>query len=310
MKQLMATSGFTVVLAVALSMAMYQSRGQDYVDLVRINYGSTSRTPFEGSSTRTRIVDFGVDTNIPVVLSPHVTLLSGFVYEQVRTKLYQDIDVQTLSSAGLKLGTNLKHSDKWTGTYMLLTRVASDGHEVTTRNLQIGGLLVLKHKVSEHTSYKFGFYVINELFGTWIVPMVGLYHYNPAGRVEVSIFLPVSFDINYALSSRVRAGVMYAGLRRSYQLSTLPVASGSGYVDRAVNELGMYVSVRAVGNLVVQARAGHTLGRHYRVFNDHDKVKLGLPLASIGDQRNQLNTDFSDGWQGQLQMIYRLPLNR
>jgi hypothetical protein len=102
---------------------------------------------------------------------------------------------------------------------------------------------------------------------------------------------------------------MYSGLRRSYQLSSLPAAGGSGYVDRAVNELGVYLSLHATRNLVAQARIGHTLGRHYRVFNNRDKMKLGLPLAPIGEERTQLNTDFAGGWQGQFQLIYRLPLN-
>jgi hypothetical protein len=308
MKPLLTTSPCTILLACTLSINTYQSWAQAYIDLVRLSYGATALTPFEGSSARTRIVDFVVDSNIPVVINQRVTLLTGFAYEQVQTKLFQDISEQTLRSAGAKLGINIKHTGEWTGTYMLLTRMTSASHEITSRHLQVGGLFVLKHQVTEHTSYKFGLFINDELFGTWIVPMVGLYYHNPQRRLELSILLPLSFDINYKLSSRVRAGFMYTGLRRSYQWSSLPAAGGSGYVDRAVNELGVYLSVQAARKLVVQARIGHTLGRHYRVFNDHDKMKLGLPLAPVGDDRTQLNTDFADGWQAQMQLIYRLPL--
>jgi len=39
-----------------------------------------------------------------------------------------------------------------------------------------------------------------------------------------------------------------------------------------------------------------------------EKVSLAMPLAYFGDNRTQLNTDFSDGWIYKFTAFYRLKI--
>lgn len=298
-----------VIVASTLCVLAIPSYGQDYLDVLRLNYGITGLNSFDDKSGRTRIIDCGIDTNIPLPLNSKAALLTGVVYEQVRTKLYHDFATQTFHGVGVKLGLSIKHNAQWTTTCLLLPRMSTDMVSINTRSWQFGGLLVVRKKQSEYMQYRIGLYMNSEQFGTWVVPLFGVYYRRPNRPWEVSIFLPVSLDVNYAITQGFRAGVLFAGQRRSYQLSAIPTYGGAGYLDRATNELGLYLSWQIASGLILQPRISHSLGRHYKVFAEHDKISMGLPLATLGDDRIQLNNDFADGWQGQVQLIYRIALN-
>ncbi|MEJ1240657.1 DUF6268 family outer membrane beta-barrel protein [Chryseolinea sp. T2] len=299
------------LLAVALICIPLSSRGQDYIDLIRINYSRSGYTRFEGTDNKTRIVDFGVDTNVPIPVNNHVTFLSGLTYEAVDTKLYRDENAHTLQIAGLKLGINfIPDKRRWMATILMLPRVSTDFTNLNRHCLQMGGLIVFRKTVNRYANYKVGLYANREFFGTWIVPMVGFYYHRPDKPWEVIVFLPVSFDVNYALTTRVRAGVVFTGMRRSYQLSAIPTYGGAGYLDRTANDFGGYLSWQFAKGTMIQSKATYSLGRESKVYSRDDKISVGFPLASIGDNRTQLNDNVADGWQVQLLFIYRLRFNR
>lgn len=300
-----------LLFVVSLSTLSVSSNGQDYVDLIRVSYGRSGSARFEGTDERTTIVDFGVDTTIPVPVNDHVTVLTGLMYEVIRTRLYRDSDASTLHGAGVKLGVNFTSGEhRWMGTFMLLPRLNTDFHNVDRRSLQIGGLIVFRKTINPYANYKIGLYMNSEFFGTWIVPMIGFYYQRPGRPWEVSVFLPVSFDASYALSGRVRAGAMFTGMRRSYQLSGIPTYGGVGYLDRVANDLGGYLSWQLAKGIVLQSRVTYSIGRSGKVFEKNDKIDVGFPLGSLGDNRVQLNDNVTDGWQAQLLLIYRLKLDR
>ena len=159
-------------------------------------------------------------------------------------------------------------------------------------------------------SYKLGLYANSELSGPWFVPLLGLYYLSPNKKLEVNLTIPILADVNYALHPKIAVGFNYSGQVRSYHLSKIQTTEKSGYVTRTTNEVAGYLKFTLTKSMIIQTKAGHSVGRFYRVYDENDKVKVGFPLVNVGDDRTQLNTDFADGWTYQAMLIYRFRRDR
>ncbi len=282
---------------------------QDYVDLVKLNYNNTSQNNFENSNAKTRVEELDLEVTLPIVLNNSTNLLTGLIYERIQTKLFEDESEETFSSISLKIGLNKTHSAKWSGTYMLLPKLASDFNHISNKDFQLGAVALLKYKKNENMLYKVGLYANSELFGPWFVPLLGLYYLSPNKKFEANLTLPISADINYAVHKNVAMGMNFYGQIRSYHLTKLSTTGNDGYVARSTNELFGYLKFNLTKSLNIQTKVGHSIGRYYRVYDEDDKISFGIPLHYFGDNRQQLNTDFKDGWVFQLMLVQRLYKN-
>lgn len=278
---------------------------QNFVDLVKLNHNNTLQTPFENSTTYTNIAETDLELTLPIVINTQTNFLTGFIFEKINTKLFEDETRQTFSSIALKLGMNKTHSEKWSGTYVLLPKLSSDFSQLTKRDFQIGVFALLKYKKNDHTNYKVGLYSNTELFGPWVVPLFGIYYLSPSNTFEVNVVAPFLADFNYKVHRSIGVGLNYAGQVRTYHLNQVAATATSGYVERATNEVTAYLKFNLTKSLILQTKFGHSIGRHYRVYDDNDRVTIGFPLVFIGDNRQQLNTDIEDGWVYQVMLLYR-----
>src|SRR6187431_1753633 len=131
---------------------------QSYVDIIKLNYNNTSQNSFENSNAKTRVEEFDLETTLPIVVNVSTNFLTGFTYEHIQTKLFEDGIAEKFSSFSLKIGLNKNHSPKWSGTYVLIPRMASDFNQVTKKDFQLGGYALLKYTKNENMSYKLGLY--------------------------------------------------------------------------------------------------------------------------------------------------------
>ena len=74
---------------------------------------------------------------------------------------------------------------------------------------------------------------------------------------------------------------------------------------KAANELFGYLKLNLSKSLSIQTKIGYSIGRSYRVYKETDKITVGSILIKIGDDRQQLNTDFADGFIYQASLLYR-----
>jgi hypothetical protein len=299
------TAALTIV-AVLFANALI---AQDFVDIARVHYAGSSINKFDSSASGSRLDEIGLDLTVPIVLNDRFSVLTGGIYEGIKTQLYADKERESIQSFTLKAGFNWKHNDKWSGTYVFLPKVASDfKNPLTRQDFQFGAIALLKYNYTNNIKYKFGIYGNTELFGPWVVPIFGLYYLSPTKKFEANFTLPLAADINYKLSPLVHVGANFFGLVRTYNLTEGVAGSdtGTGYVARSTNELFTYLRVNLGKTSILQFKVGASLGRSYRVYYDFDKVDLGIPLKYFGDDRNQVNVDFEDGLIGQVVYIFRV----
>lgn len=296
---------FTLMLFMVLAIPTH-SNAQEYIDIFKSSYSLSPNNLFDKSDSKTTLQEVNGDLTVPVKVNEKLALLTGVTYERITASFDPDLRKNAVSSTTLKVGANFKHNSHWSGTYMFLPKVASDFDNFSTRDLQIGGAMLLKNKRSDHFNYKFGVYANRERFGTFIVPMFGFYYLSPSERFEAKVLLPLSADLNYKLTNNIRTGINFKGQVRSYNLNDSFSTDPDRYLSRSTNELTTYIQFETKSGINVQAGVGHSFARSYRVYNE--KVSLGIPLRYFGDERKQLNTDFSDGWIFKASVFYRLKL--
>ena len=288
-----------------LSLAFSGVFAQNYVELAKFYYSNTALNSFEQSDSSTRVKELGLDITVPLLINKSDAILTGLIYERIETKLFEADPAVTFSVAGLRVGLSKKHSEKWSGTYLLVPKLASDFQEITWKDFQLGGIALLKYTKHENLNYKLGLYFNTELSGPFLAPLLGLYYLNDRKKIEVNLMLPFLADINYNLLPRLYVGANFTGMVRSYHLSETPARESGGYVVKASNEFSGYLKFNVTNALSLQARIGYSLGRSYRVYDDEDKITFGTVLIRVGDDREQLNTDFSDGFVYQASLAYR-----
>lgn len=279
--------------------------GQNFVEIAKFYCGTSARNTFEHSDSRTRIDELGLDATIPIVINESHAFLTGVIYEQIQTRLFESGPELTISSLAVKVGLSKKHSEKWSGSYILLPKLASDFEHIGRRDWQFGAIALLKYAKRENLHYKLGAYYNTELSGPFFVPLFGLYSLSNNKKVEANLTLPFLVDVNYKLHPFLNIGVNFSGQQRSYHLNDPMPNVKAAYFVKSTNEVCGYLKFNLSKGLSLHTRLGYSLARSYRVYDDSQKISFGSILLKVGDHRPQLNTDFSDGFVYQASMIYR-----
>lgn len=283
---------------------------QNYVDVLHSEYTATPQNTFDSSNQTTDLEKININITTPIKLKNGNAILTGLVYDRVNTSFDPGEKTTPVSSFILKMGMNIKHSDKWSTTFLLLPKLASTFTETaTSEDSQFGGLVLAKKKKTENLSYKFGAYINGDRFGPFLVPLFGFYY--KKDNLEMDVIVPSYAKINYSLSTKLTAGLNWRATVKSYNLQgpTIDIYRNPRYVHHLSNEIAAHVGYEPVKGVIVRGMAGVSLGRSFRVYENDDKIDFGLSLFRFGDDRIPLNTDFANGLFYRAELAYRVYLD-
>lgn len=279
---------------------------QDFVDLLRLKYADTPLNQFDSSTATTRIQEFDIDATLPIQFENENAFITGFNIQRLSTKINPNYpELTSVYTILLKIGMNIKHSEKWTGTYMLLPKLSSDLKYVNAEDFQLGAYVLFKYAKTANLKYQFGMYYNSELFGPFFVPLLGIYYMSPSKKLEINASLPVWADINYRFNDWFRLGFSFSAFVRSYNINEPQFSKNGEYLVKASNEPMLYLQFEPTKSLIIQTKIGYSIGRNYRIYDEKDRVTFGLSAFRIGDDREQLNSDFNDGMIFELRLLYR-----
>lgn len=282
---------------------------QKYVDLGKVFYANTPVNQFDSTTVGTRVQEYGIDVTLPVVLKNGNALITGFYAECINTKVNPvEANLTSVYTTMLKVGVKWNHSEKWSGTYILLPKLSSDFKKIGANDFQLGAIALLKYEKKENLNYKIGLYYNSELFGPFFVPILGLYYLSPNEKFEADLSLPLWADFNYKIMDRVRLGLNFAAFVRTYYLNEPFEGNPNNYLAKSTNELYGYLRFDLGKSIVLQTKVGYSIGRNYRVYDEGDDISWGLSAFKFGDNRKQLNPDFKDGLVYRARLIYRFHL--
>ena len=283
--------------------------GQNYVDIAKMHYANTPVNQFDSATNGTRVQEYGLDFTYPIKLKNGNALLTGFYAENISTQTSPiNSNLTSVGTVLLKAGINIKHTDKLSATYLLLPKLSSDFKDIGAKDFQLGALALLKYKKNNNFLYQGGLYYNGELFGPFFVPILGFYYRSPNKKFETNVKLPIGVDINYSMTKLIRAGLNFSAFVRSFHLNEPYHGNPDNYLTKTTNEIYGYVQFDLPKGIIFQTMVGYSIARNYRVYDIEDRVTWGFSAFRFGDERKQLNTDFSDGMILKAKLIYRFSL--
>lgn len=283
------------------------SSGQNYVDLAKLTHTQVPNSVFTNNqNTSTAITQTKVLTSVPITLNDSLAFLTGIDYELHRLKINPvETSMSNLSLATLKLGFNVKHNSKLSGTYLALPKIASDlGH--FNKSFQIGAIALWKYKLNPQTKLVFGNYINTERFGVLNVPILGVYHKSKNEKTEVDIKFPITGFGDYKFHKNIRIGADFLLIVRTFDLANPDV--DPFYIHTASNEVAGYIQFDFFKEaLIIKAKAVYAM-YDYGLYADLDGTPFGMLGWYPGDQRMRLNSEISNALGFKISAFYRFQL--
>lgn len=281
---------------------------QQYVDLVRASYILSPNNQFENSEEDTHIQEAILNLTLPVRLNKDNALIFGAYTEIIQMRLDPEAGFTQLYTINPKIGLSTKYGSRWSSNILLLPKISSDlAQPISSQDWQFGMIALMTYKKRKDLQYRFGFYYNSELFGPLIVPLLGLYYQSKDKKYEVNLNAPLSVDANMRIGDRTRLGVAFYGIVRTYNLDS-EVYGMNAYVTKLSNEPYAYLQFRLGQNILLETMLGYSIGRSYRAYQDDDKLDFAISALRFGDNRTQLNSDFSNGLLIRGRLSYRFYL--
>ena len=282
------------------------SNSQGYIDLFSINYGKSAATSYENGSQTTTISNFDVDLTLPIELNEKYAIITGVDFSNNTLQLFPDSNYNNLYLTRIKAGINITHSERWSGTYLLLPKISSDYINLSMEDFYIGGVAVLKYKKSKNLSYKFGLYASNEAFGLFVSPLIGLYYLSPSSRFEMNLYLPNNADLNYSLTNKTKIGTDFVARGKSFKLTTDGIRSS--YAENNSLEFSSYLQNNSLNKMVLlRLKIGYSTNS-FEVYPIDQKIAFATTLFKFSDNRTQLNTNLSSSPFIKIEAIYRFDI--
>lgn len=278
---------------------------QDFVDIVKFS-GNTTDFETLTDNFSTQVDNFQLEVYYPTRLSEASVLLTGFTLEKSRLGLANNLGRTNLGMTRLNIGIKQQHSEKWSGTYVFLPKIASDFESIGSDDFQFGGIAVLDYQHSDLWKWKFGLYSSSENFGTIITPIVGLWHRSIDEKFYINATLPVRMDVNYSLGQNTSIGADLLTSVKSYNLSEFEPAN---YVQEESIRFAAYAAYGFFDDkIIIKGKAGFD-STDYGLYNDGDTVGAQLLTFDLGgDDRNRLNNEFDTAPYFGVDLLYRFDL--
>lgn len=295
------------ILILVLTLLGLQLQAQDYVDIIRASANNTSMGNVD-NDYKASVNNQKLELYYPKRVSESLVILSGFTVENTTLRLFQGVEGSNLLMARLNLGIKCFHSEKLTGTYLVLPKIASDFKKIGLNDFQFGGLGLMGYEVADNWIIKLGLYVSSENHGSTITPLVGLWHRSKNEKFYIDAVLPIRADVSYTLVKTFSIG---ADLLTSIKSYNLFIGNNDLYMQEESIRVSLYAAYGFLDNsLILRVRAGLDL-TDYGLYNMGDAIGGQLLTTPLnGDNRNKLNPDLDNAFYFGGDLIYRFDLRK
>ncbi|WP_396162179.1 DUF6268 family outer membrane beta-barrel protein [Flavobacterium sp.] len=280
---------------------------QDYVDIFKLSLNNATLGNLD-NDYETSVNNLNMEVYYPKKLSEKTVLLTGFTVENTRLNFSEGAERTSLTMTRLNLGMKYQHSEKWSGTYVFLPKIASDFDNIGSNDFQFGGLAVLDYQYNETSKVKFGLYASSENHGSTITPLIGIWHRSKDSKFYINATLPIRMDANYSLSDKFSVGADLLTSIKSYDLDGI---NSDLYTQEESIRFALYAALGLMENsIILRGKVGFDT-TDYGVYNSNEKVGaqvLTFPLST--DKRNRLNSEFDSSLYIGFDAIYRFDLTK
>ncbi|SEK42784.1 hypothetical protein SAMN04487910_0503 [Aquimarina amphilecti] len=295
-----------LILCSCLFLFSFVTNAQDYTDIVRLNISRTNLEDKERTFD-TDITNVNFEIIYPKILNDNLILLTGLTAEHTNLDISQLTPDQNLIMTRLNAGVKIKHSEKWSGTYVALPKLASDFDNLGAKDFQIGGIALLDFQYNNNVRAKFGVYSSSENFGTIITPLLGFFYRSVNKKFHLDAVLPIRLEANYMLWNHFSLGLDLRTSVKSYNLVNQDI---DFYVQEESVRASIYGSYGLFENsFLIRAKIGLDT-TDYGVYASGDKSGVQLLTFTLNDDnRIRLNNEFDSNLFLGLDFIYRFDIS-
>lgn len=292
----------------ALLFAGLTVTAQDYLDIARLNIGNTTLSNIEDGDREdfeTTITNLNFEFLYPTPIGKKTVLITGLTAESTGLELNANAAGESLIMTRLNLGVKMYHSKKWTGTYMLLPKIASNFDGLGGNDFQFGAIALMEQRLKNRFRLKYGLYSSTEEFGQIITPLLGVYYRTPNNKFYIDAAFPIRMEANYSLSKKFSLGADLRTSIKSYNLN----GDTSAYVQEESIRAAFYAGLGLMKNkFLIRAKLGLDT-TDYGLYESGDKVGAQVLTFTLKeDTRTRLNDEFASSLFVGLDLIYRLGL--
>lgn len=279
------------------------TKSQEYVNIFSINCGENKKTSTLNNSNSTAIKTFEANLTLPIEINDKLVILTGINFDSNVLQLFPNQNYNNLYATRIKLGAKINHSEKWSGTYLILPKIASDYVNITDHDYYLGGLLLWKYTKNKKKNFKIGMYASSEAFGLFISPIIGLYYLSPNNRFETNVAFPGEFDLNYGFTKATKIGLDYTARGNSYRQTHKGLPDF--YVQNNSLEFATYIQNTSLyKNILLRLKMGISNNK-FEAYSVNQKIELQLANFKFGDSRTLLNDNLKSSLFLKLEAIYR-----
>jgi hypothetical protein len=279
---------------------------QNYLDLARLNVSNTSMETLEGDKAihETNITNFNFEFLYPTPINDKTILITGITVENTGLSLTAETSSESLTMTRINLGAKISHSSNWTGTYLLLPKIASNFEDLGGADFQFGAIALLEYRHKNRFRTKYGLYSSSEEFGAIITPLLGIYYRTPNSKFYIDAALPIRMEANYSLTKKLSLGADLRTSIKSYNLGGM-----DEYVQEESIRFGFYAGYSMLNDqLILRAKAGLDTTDYGWYDADQTVGAQVLTIALGGDDRTRKNNEFDSSIFVGFDIIYRLDL--
>ncbi len=255
-----------------------------------------------------------VDVKMPIVLNKQNIVIIGLEYQRNTIQFVDDpfegASDYTFASSTLQLGLEHKWNDRSKMLFMTLGRYNTDYNDHANSAFQLGGLAFGTTSRSDNFDWKYGLYYNGEFFGHMFVPLFG-FNWKINDKWRLKTVIPINMELSYQPKDWFRGGLRFDGVNGSYRSRLIPGSDfpANYHIDKADNNIWGFAEFHLGKNVWFHLKAGHSILRKYRLYNDTKKLALKLGPVNIGDDRPETISLFENGMSFEFRFIYRLPLD-
>ena len=274
---------------------------QNYIDLFELESFYSNRV-LENSDDQIKLNSYNINAIVPLFNGNTSSIALSLNYDNLETENESDKYFKVFSFA-TNLVFSKSHNEFLTVRYILMPKLLGNPSKTNTKVTQLGFAALANKLLNETANISYGFLYNNQLFGPFIVPLIG--YYTKVNDIEVNILLPQNMDVNYKVNPNIFIGLKFNGKMNSYALESNAFSLNQNtYLSANENQLGTYLDYN-YKNFHFSIFGGYSFMSSYKIYSDLDRTNLSLFMLKFGDNRYQLNDDLKNGFVIKSSVYYR-----
>lgn len=274
---------------------------QNYIDLFELESFYSNRV-LENSDDQIKLNSYNINAIVPLFNGNTSSIALSLNYDNLETENESDKYFKVFSFA-TNLVFSKSHNEFLTVRYILMPKLLGNPSKTNTKVTQLGFAALANKLLNETANISYGFLYNNQLFGPFIVPLIG--YYTKVNDIEVNILLPQNMDVNYKVNPNIFIGLKFNGKMNSYALESNAFGLNQNtYLSANENQLGIYLDYN-YKNFHFSIFGGYSFMSSYKIYSDLDRTNLSLFMLKFGDNRYQLNDDLKNGFVIKSSVYYR-----